>query len=114
MQVVPHGHCGKCGYDLTGLAIVGRCPECGNEYDGHTRAGMASHAAQRQAKLDRVLARVRTVCLLGVALMAMMCAGVVTFTGWGDPARAFSVGLLIALFFGLAAVVSFMYEKPEP
>lgn len=114
MQVVREGHCGKCGYDLTGLAIVGRCPECGNDYDGHTRAGFASHAAQKQAKLDRILARVRTVCLAGLGAIALMCAGVVSFAGWGDKGRALAVGLLFALFFGLAAVVSFMYEKPEP
>jgi len=114
MQVVREGNCGKCGYDLTGLALVGCCPECGNAYDGNTRAGFASHAAQKQAKLDRVIARLRTGCLLGLGAMALSCAGVASFTGWGDAARAFAVGLVFALFFGLAAVVSYLYEKPEP
>ncbi|MCP4589280.1 MAG: hypothetical protein GY842_00910 [bacterium] len=26
-------HCGECGYNLRALAYVGRCPECGNEYN---------------------------------------------------------------------------------
>ncbi len=27
---IPHGHCQRCGYDLTGN-VSGRCPECGKE-----------------------------------------------------------------------------------
>jgi hypothetical protein len=27
------GHCYQCGYSLIGLPQVGRCPECGVEYD---------------------------------------------------------------------------------
>ena len=26
--------CGACGYRLDGLAVAGRCPECGGDYDG--------------------------------------------------------------------------------
>jgi len=112
-RVVQEGHCGACGYDLGGLVIVGRCPECGAEYDGHTRSGFASHAAMQQARLDRHLARARTGCLAGIGLMALMCAGVVTFAQWGKPARAFAIGILFALFFGFCALVSYVCEKPD-
>ncbi len=113
MDVVKEGICGECGYDLTGLALVGRCPECGNEYDGHTRAGFGSHTAHRQARLDRRLARVRTISLALIGLTAMMCAGVASFTNLGDTKRAFAVGTVFAVFFGFAALVSYVYEKPE-
>jgi hypothetical protein len=26
-------HCGRCGYNLRTLPYIGRCPECGNEYN---------------------------------------------------------------------------------
>lgn len=112
MPPIKEGTCARCGYDLTGLAMVGHCPECGHEYDGHTRAGFASHAALRQARLDRIVARVRTVCLAACGAMALMCAGAVPLAGFGDKTRAFAVGLIVASFFGLAALVSYLYEKP--
>lgn len=111
--VVREGNCGTCGYDLGGLPMVGRCPECGAEYDGYTRSGFGSHTAMQQAKLDRRLARARTGCLAGIGLMALLCAGFATVTGWGEPARAFAIGLLFALFFGFCALVSFVCEKPS-
>ena len=32
--------CAKCGYELTGLPLRGRCPECGQVYDQVRRVGM--------------------------------------------------------------------------
>ncbi len=113
MDVVREGVCLECGYDLCGLPLSGRCPECGNAYDSTTRAGFGSAIANRQEKLDRTLARARTGCLAFVALSALMCAGVAAVGGYSQPARAFTVGIVFALFFAFTALVSFLYEKPD-
>src|SRR5437016_2378562 len=40
MPEVPLTHCLECGYSLEGLPARSRCPECGFEYDEHTRIWM--------------------------------------------------------------------------
>ena len=41
--------CPDCGCDLRGLPLPGRCPECGFEYDQHTRVWRSSRPWQRHA-----------------------------------------------------------------
>lgn len=40
-------HCPRCWYDLKGLPLAGKCPECGSTYDREV-------AAQNAAELDRL------------------------------------------------------------
>ena len=112
MRKISEGHCDRCGYDLGGLAMVGSCPECGREYDWHSGHGFAERGGQRQAKFDRLLKRVRTISLAAVGLSAVLCGGVGSAMS-DEPARPLVLGMVFAGFFGLAALVSYLYEKPE-
>ena len=61
--------CTRCTYDLTGLAPVGQCPECGNPYDVDTGQGAASQA---EFASERRRTRYRTFGL-AAAVLASGC-----------------------------------------
>ncbi len=100
--------CSKCGYEFTGLPVVGRCPECGQPYNLATKRGVV-RPPDVQIRADRLLRRIRTIFLALLAAMALLCGGVMQkFVPTG---RAFGVMSLVAAVMALLALTSYVYEK---
>lgn len=98
--------CAHCGYELSGLAAAGRCPECGRGYNLETGQGTT---ARRQPWLVR---HIRTLSLLGLAVVILGCSGLLSLVG----RNAVSLVLCGLLFAGVtlaAAVLSYLSEKED-
>lgn len=111
MPAVVDEHCGKCGYDLTGLPLAGTCPECGQVYDvlRHRGIRMAESSTQRG---DRVAARLRTVAWGIAAVLCLGCGGGLAMV----VPNADTAWLMGAIFAGvcvLGGITSYIYERPE-
>ncbi len=103
-------YCKHCRYDLTGLQDEGKCPECGHYFSVTTRRNVIG-APTPQDKVDRVLARVRTIAVASLGAMILVCGGITTIVQ--RDACALAWGLLIGSVFLLGAAVSYAYETPE-
>ena len=108
-------HCGQCGYDLTGLRPVGRCPECGQEYDQGNVQGVTEdfRFRERRARRWRTLAwAAATIVVLvlgaGGQLLRNQFAPPPT-----SPLRIFVCSGLVALVLALATLVSYLNGRGE-
>jgi hypothetical protein len=97
--------CPTCKYDLTGLGISGTCPECGQIFD-KSRLGFRNQLSRFEAKM----ARIRTIALVGFASFTLALGTLLQFTIWDQGLASAS---LIALPLGMAALWSFLTEKPD-
>ncbi len=104
--------CSGCGYELTGLAVRGYCPECGQEYDASSGIGLTSHFSARHARGAFIVARIRTIVLALVAV-AIFGLGVLASVMMQNAVRPLVIASLIAGVVALAAVASFLYERDE-
>ena len=87
------GTCWHCGYDLTGLARSGACPECGGAIDD---------AAAAQARRDR--AARHQVATFMLALLVLAIVNLVLYM----PYVRFAQPLVFALLWAGTAVLSFL------
>lgn len=109
------GHCRKCNYDLFGLDEIGQCPECGNQYNRRTGAGMVT-GSQRQVSRDRWLRRIVTVVFGVFATTALFCTGfplIVSGLSSEFAQKVVSWGGALTLLFTLIAASSYMGEKGD-
>lgn len=94
-------YCDNCGYELLGLPMSGKCPECGHPY------GLG---AARDRRLPLL---VRHGFSLGLAILAGMiltCGGVMSI--WSTkPVQLVATTLVIFVVFGTGAVLIFLNEK---
>lgn len=106
--------CGKCGYDLAGVnRLQGACPECGNYFDVMSGKGLESdHEHSARHKMDRLLARARTVAI-GAFTLIVLALGMVASRIAVNPYRPLAIAGLIALVGALATVTSFLYERED-
>ena len=106
--------CRKCGYDLMGLPRIGRCPECGNEFDKRTGQGILTGQAERMQRGDRIMARLRTIFLFVLALVVMGCGGLLSWAAghfnkhWEKP---LAIAAVIAAVLLMGAVLSYLGER---
>ena len=98
--------CGKCGYELVGIAQAGTCPECGRYYNLGTGQG----TTQRRAPW--LLRHVRTLAMVAFAAVILVCSGLISLAARNALGLVLT-GLLIAGVVLLGAVVSYMSEKQE-
>lgn len=106
--------CSKCGYELLGLPTKGECPECGQRYNMAIREGTTDPKYAARDKFDWFMRRARTLVLIALALLVMMCGGVLQWivtagrAYWG---RASGVAMVVAVVILLAALASYLTEK---
>ncbi|HEX7009577.1 MAG TPA: hypothetical protein VF184_06315 [Phycisphaeraceae bacterium] len=102
--------CPRCGYDLTGLARRGRCPECGQFYDLAYLPTRSPDNESFSRRSDRIAARLRTIALALLTLFALICGGLLSaYIPNRDRAIAYTA---IFVFLGLlATLTSYFYEK---
>jgi len=98
--------CGKCGYELVGIARVGRCPECGQPYDLDSGQG----TTDRQQPW--LLRHIRTVALGVLAVLILGCSGLISLAARNAMGLVLT-GLLVAGVVLMGALLSYMSEKQE-
>ncbi|MEX0654943.1 MAG: hypothetical protein WD534_17460 [Phycisphaeraceae bacterium] len=102
--------CTQCGYELTGLGTRGRCPECGQYFDQHSREGV-DDTATPLVRLGRWTDRhLRTIVLGVTGLLLLTCAGLVTLLAGLDGLRAAAIATVLLSVFALALVASYVDE----
>jgi hypothetical protein len=108
--------CRKCGYNLRGLAVNGRCPECG------TPVGVAIHGELLRYSEPRWVQTLARGVRLIVAGLAVIALGVFAMMGVAVAgAAAGSPGVFVALVavvamlgYGLMVVGSWLLTTPDP
>lgn len=92
-------HCVQCGYDLSGSPDIGRCPECGQDYDRRTGKGIASSTAIAHQRGDRIVTfiKVGVVVAIGVASVVVGIVGSVRSDDW-SRSMVVGGGMGLALF----------------
>lgn len=98
--------CSKCGYDLTGLNAVGRCPECGQPFNTKTRKGMKSDKDDMY-RADRIFKQVRIGLLLVGGFLILSCAGM----GVLPTRRAAGIAASIAVVMLLGALAAYATDR---
>lgn len=103
--------CGSCGYDLSGLGIEGRCPECGQTFDRISGEGLkpdarsgrsfGEGAAERHRRGDRLVRQLGALFMGALALATLACGGVIALAveDWRYPV---ATAALVAGIFALA------------
>lgn len=98
--------CGNCGYELVGIARVGRCPECGQPYN------LVSGQGTTARRVPWLLRHIRTAALVAFTLLILVCSGLLSLVA--DNALGLVLtGFLIAGVVLMGAVLSYMSEKQE-
>lgn len=95
--------CDRCGYELTGLDVQGRCPECGGYYDSWSGEGIGGGPMESVRRGDRVVRLFQTICLAFLAV-AMVGLGVLFSWKSGAALPLIFMGVIGAIF--LASAIS--------
>jgi hypothetical protein len=104
--------CHGCGYDLSGLGVRGRCPECGEYFDVTTGAGLedaGGGASARDRRGERVARTLTLGTLVGSATVALVGGGV--FAIVREDWRPAIAGGMIALLLAVIAANYYLGEK---
>ena len=98
--------CLSCEYDLMGLPIEGRCPECGSPVEDSLQKHLPGLEQEKVLEQFRRGLNVNAAAWMGLALLSVGCLGfpflmimtrpVILFMAFTSVARALSIGLLHA------------------
>lgn len=97
--------CKRCGYSLTGLTEVGRCPECGNGYNKRTHEG-TRYPPTPEDRADRLLNHIGTLFLALLAISVFSCLG-----GFGlylGKPGLIAIGVASAAALGMWTVINYL------
>ncbi|MBS0190719.1 MAG: hypothetical protein U0573_02355 [Phycisphaerales bacterium] len=104
--------CIQCGYDLVGLAISGKCPECGTPVDRSMRGDLLKYSSpQYRGSLLRGV----TLIMTGIALMLIGMIGALLI-GAFVPGAGGQIVMIGLMFLSSAASFAgyFLYSVPDP
>jgi hypothetical protein len=106
--------CAKCGYDLTGLARLGTCPECGQTYDAERGVGLERPGLAAHQRGERWVRRLTTWGLALLAVMVLGCAAVIQLfsTNLARPETLWALAGITAAVLILAAVTNALATRP--
>jgi hypothetical protein len=95
--------CDRCGYELTGLDVQGRCPECGGYYDSWSGEGIGGGPMESVKRGDWVVRLFQAICL---AFLAVVMVGLGVLFNWksGETLPLIFMGAIGAIF--LASSIS--------
>ena len=101
-------YCGQCGYELTGLADEGQCPECGNRFNKRSGSGLRGdpNPSRRSHAFLRYL---RTITIACIALCIMFCTGLTYLLK--PTEKVIYSGAIMTLVALLGVVTSFVYDR---
>jgi uncharacterized membrane protein YvbJ len=102
-------YCGKCGYELTGLANQDSCPECGHRFNMNSGAGLSS-SPNISRKSSLFLRHMRTIFLVCSAVCIIICTGLLSMVVPNKEKLIYS-SLFITGVVVLGAITSYIYEK---
>ena len=102
--------CKQCGYELTGLADRGKCPECGHAYCISRRQGIVLPDTPEE-RGSRLLGRFKMIGLAAVGAVFILIGFCVTVLG-GNKYAIWTGGFVGAMFL-LFAVASYVDEKRQ-
>lgn len=102
--------CGHCGYELTGLDVQGRCPECGGYYDNWSGEGVGGGPMEGLRRGDRV---VRLFQLVGLVFLSVVVMGIGALYAWrsGEKGPLIFTGVIAGLFLATAATIGWSLRR---
>ena len=102
--------CSGCGYDITGLAPVGRCPECGRPYGGERHRPVQSRP---QLVPDDVVLSTswRTGALLAFASVVAYASCSLFSLYWGGLSSTAYAGIMVVITGGWAFGVWLLFPR---
>ncbi len=102
--------CSECGYDLSGLGVRGKCPECGQVFNLLSGEGIGGTG---RGKADRSLdlaARLRTITFGVATASVLVCGGAGSYFAT-NPYRPIAIAGVFAGLLAMATVTSYLYEN---
>lgn len=106
-----HEHCANCGYDLTGLPVVGDCPECGYEYGSWADAGVKHPRPKKPLRPSWVARHARSILLVMASAPVLFFARVLWWMTGND--YVWRAGLALGFVIVLGAAISYLFERAE-
>ena len=101
--------CDQCGYDLSGLGVRGRCPECGHRFNTISQAvrDKPTHPLRRPG----MFAGQGLTVVLGAAVLVVLAIGGLLALRTPDPAWPMVTASVMALVLAMMAVWSYLASK---
>ncbi|MCC7204743.1 MAG: hypothetical protein IT441_06660 [Phycisphaeraceae bacterium] len=93
--------CEACGYDLRGSARVGRCPECGAEYDMKVGRGVRHEVSDDQQLIENIQGGAAKLLRIA-ALVALLGAGGLMI--WGKLGYAVTTAIAAGVIYAVGVV----------
>ena len=112
----PSAKCGRCGYDLTGLAKRSRCPECGARNAGGRVRDADSLARSSYSTIVGVIWRAGVIVIAQIGFLVVAISIIRTFPVWfAIPAAAATVvGVISGVFQGWGSLLGPIIEGAVP
>jgi hypothetical protein len=112
--------CRKCAYNLRGLSLDGRCPECGaavglSTYGDLLRYSDPAWVFKLQRGATFILNGIAVIVIGMILIVLLVIGGVVTTRGGGQGGSQELLGSLVSILgYGLIVAGSWLLTEPDP